>query len=67
MTRVVDSGSGFQSQNMYDLLVGAPWPGNYTVTVRFAEGDVTATLAAGDEKIIAADGSVTDIDPDEEE
>jgi hypothetical protein len=67
MTRVVDSGSGLQSQNMYDLLVGAPWPGDYTVTVRFAGGDVTTTLEAGDEKIIAADGTVTDINPDDGE
>jgi FG-GAP-like repeat len=66
MTRVVDSGSGLQSQNMYDLLVGAPWPGDYDVTVRFAGGDVTTTLQAGDAKIIFEDGTVEDIDPDEE-
>ena len=66
MTRVVDSGSGLQAQNMYDLLVGAPWPGDYTVTVRFAGGDVTTTLQAGDAKIIFEDGTVEDIDPDEE-
>ena len=35
MTRVVESGSGLRSQNMYDLVVGAPWPGDYDVTVRF--------------------------------
>ena len=67
MTRVVDSGSGLRSQNMYDLLIGAPWPGDYAVTVRFADGDVTTTLSAGDEKIIASDGTIEDIDPDEEE
>ena len=27
MTRVVESGSGRRSQNMYDLLIGAPWTG----------------------------------------
>jgi len=64
MTRVVESGSGLRSQNMYDLLIGAPWPGDYDVTVRFADGEVTATLEAGDEKIIFADGRVEDIDPD---
>ncbi|HEU4516627.1 MAG TPA: FG-GAP-like repeat-containing protein, partial [Steroidobacteraceae bacterium] len=64
MTRVVDSGSGLRSQNMYDILIGAPWTGDYTVTVRFAEGDVTTTLEAGDEKIIAADGTIEDINPD---
>jgi hypothetical protein len=67
MTRVVDSGSGLRSQNMYDLLIGAPWPGDYAVTVRFADGDVTTTLSAGDEKIIASDGTIENIDPDEEE
>jgi hypothetical protein len=35
--------------------------------VRFAGGDVTTTLEAGDEKIIAADGTVTDINPDDGE
>ena len=64
MTRVVDSGSGLRSQNMYDLLVGAPWPGNYDVTVRFAAGDVTTTVAAGAAKVIFADGRVEDIDPE---
>jgi FG-GAP-like repeat len=63
MTRVVESGSGLRSQNMYDLLIGAPWPGDYDVTVRFADGEVNATLEAGDEKIIFADGRVEDIDP----
>jgi hypothetical protein len=67
MTRVVDSGSGLRSQNMYDLLIGAPWTGDYIVTVRFAGGDVTTTLSAGDEKIIAADGTIEDINPDEGE
>ena len=52
---------------MYDLLVGTPWPGDYAVTVRFAGGDVTATLESGDAKIIFEDGTIEDIDPDEEE
>ncbi len=64
LTRVVESGSGLRSQGMYDILVGAPWPGDYTVTVGFAAGDVTATVTAGDAKIIFADGRVEDIDPE---
>ena len=67
MTRVVDSGSGLRSQNQYDLLVGTPWPGDYTVTVRFAAGDVTTTLESGDAKIIFEGGTIEDINPDEEE
>jgi hypothetical protein len=66
LTRVVESGSGLRSQNMYDLLIGAPWPGDYDVTVRFATGDVTAKLKAGDAKIIFEDGRVEDINPDDE-
>ena len=65
MARVVESGSGLRSQGQYDLLVGAPWPGDYEVTVRFADGEVTTTVEAGDRKIIFADGRVEDIDEDE--
>ncbi len=64
MTRVIDSGSGLRSQNMYDLLFGAPWPGDYDVTVRFAAGDVTTTAKSGDELVIFEDGRVEDINPD---
>ena len=64
MTRVVDSGSGLRAQSMYDILIGAPWPGDYTVTVGFAGGEVTATLKAGDRKVVFPDGSVEDIDPE---
>jgi hypothetical protein len=64
-TRIVDSGSGLQSQNMYDVLIGAPWPGDYNVTVGFASGDVTTTLEAGDAKIIFPDGRVEDINPED--
>ncbi len=66
MTRVIESGSGLRSQGDYDLLVGAPWLGDYEVTVGFADGDVTATVNAGDRKIIFEDGRVEDIDDDEE-
>ncbi len=64
MTRVIDSGSGLRSQNMYDLLIGAPWPGDYDVTVRFAAGDVMTTAKGGDELVIFEDGRVEDINPD---
>ena len=45
--------------------VGAPWPGDYEVTVRFADGEVTTTVEAGDRKIIFEDGRVEDIETDE--
>lgn len=64
LTRVVDSGSGLRSQNMYDLLVGAPWDGEYDVTVRFGDGEVTTVVEPGDKKIIFEDGRVEDIDPE---
>jgi hypothetical protein len=67
MTRAVESGSGLRSQGMYDLLFGAPWPGDYEVTVRFADGEVTTTAEAGDGLIIYRDGRVEDINPDDEE
>ena len=60
LTRVIESGSGLHSQNQYDLLVGAPWPGEYEITVGFAAGDVTTTAEAGDELTIFADGRVED-------
>lgn len=58
MTRVIDSGSGLQSQNQYDLIFGAPWPGTYDVAVRFAGGLVTTTAESGDDLTIFADGRV---------
>ncbi len=58
MTRVVESGSGLRAQNQYDLLVGAQWPGEYDITVRFASGVVTATADPGDDLTIFADGRV---------
>jgi hypothetical protein len=67
MTRVVESGSGLRSQNQYDLLFGAPWPGTYDVTVRFPDGDVTTPAVAGDLLTIFADGTVENDRPDEEE
>ena len=38
LVRVVESGSGLLAQNGYDVLVPAPWPGPYEVSVRFADG-----------------------------
>ena len=35
-TRVVDSGSGYLSQNQYPILVGTPYPGAHSVKVYFA-------------------------------
>lgn len=64
LARAVESGSGLRAQNMYDLLIGAPWPGEYDVTVRFADGEVTTVAEAGDKLIIFEDGRVEDIDPE---
>ncbi|MFZ2508430.1 MAG: FG-GAP-like repeat-containing protein [Steroidobacteraceae bacterium] len=58
MTRVIESGSGLQSQNQYDLLVGAPWLGTYDVSVRFADGVVNATAEPGRAITIFEDGRV---------
>lgn len=66
MTRVVDSGSGLQSQSQYDLVVGTIWPGSHDISVRFAGGVVNATADPGDELTIFSDGRVEDelVDPD---
>jgi hypothetical protein len=58
MTRVIESGSGLQSQNQYDLLVGAPWLGTYDISVRFADGVVNATAEPGRAITIFEDGRV---------
>ncbi len=58
LVREVEAGSGYLSQNGYDLLVGAPWAGPYDVEVRFADRVVTATAMPGDVLTIRADGSV---------
>jgi hypothetical protein len=60
MTRVVESGSGLRAQGDYDLLVGAPWGGEYEISVRFKDGWVTATAEQGDALTIYADGRVED-------
>ncbi len=58
LLRVVESGSGLQAQNGYDLLFAAPWPGPYEVSVRFADGWVETTANPGDALTIRADGAV---------
>jgi hypothetical protein len=58
LRRAVDAGSGFMAQNGYDLLVAAPWPGEYDVEVRYAHGWVRATARPGDVLTIRADGTV---------
>jgi len=60
ITRVIDSGSGLRSQGAYDLLVGAPWPGEYEISVRFKDGWITATAEPGDRLTIYEDGRVVE-------
>jgi hypothetical protein len=60
MTRVIESGSGLRAQGDYDLLVGAPWSGEYEISVRFKGGWVTATAEQGDELTIYEDGRVVE-------
>lgn len=38
ITRLVDGGSGYHTQGDYDLVVAAPWPGDYDVFVSYADG-----------------------------
>ncbi len=56
MTRVVESGSGYMAQRGYDLIVAAPWLGNYEISVRFADRWITARARSGDILTIYADG-----------
>ena len=60
LARAIESGSGLRAQNQYDLLVGAPWPGQYAISVRFAAGVVNATAEPGDDLTIFADGRVVE-------
>jgi hypothetical protein len=60
MARVIESGSGLRAQGDYDLLVGAPWAGDYEISVRFRDGWFTTTAAQGDELTIYEDGRVED-------
>ena len=58
-TRVVDGGSSFLSQNQYALLVGTPYAGAFTVSVRFDTGTVTFTMDAGEKRRVSRNGQVT--------
>lgn len=60
MARVIASGSGLRAQGSYDLLVGAPWSGEYEIAVRFKNGWFTTTVEQGDELTIYEDGRVVD-------
>ena len=60
ITRVIESGSGLRSQGDYDLLVGAPWPGDYQVSVRFKDGWFTTTAKQGNQLTIYEDGRVVE-------
>ncbi len=52
-TRVVDSGSGYRTQNQYELLVGTPYNEAHKVTVYFASGPQSITMLPGETKIIS--------------
>jgi hypothetical protein len=56
-TRIVEGGSGYMAQGGYDLIVATPWPGNYEVSVRFANGWVQTEAAVGDLVVIREDGT----------
>jgi hypothetical protein len=58
-TRIVDGGSGFLSQNQYALLVGTPYAGAFTVSVRFDHGTVSFTMNAGEKRRVSRNGQLT--------
>lgn len=60
ITRVIESGSGLRAQGDYDLLIGAPWGGDYEVAVRFADGWFTTTALQGQSLTLYADGRVVE-------
>ncbi|MGA1497695.1 MAG: FG-GAP-like repeat-containing protein [Steroidobacteraceae bacterium] len=60
ITRVIESGSGLRAQGAYDLLIGAPWGGDYEVSVRFADGWFTTTAQQGQSLTLYADGRVVE-------
>ncbi len=60
LTRVIESGSGLRAQGDYDLLIGAPWGGDYEVSVRFADGWFTTTAQQGQSLTLYADGRVVE-------
>lgn len=56
MARVVDSGSGYMSQNQYELLIGLPIGGEYEARITFAFRTVEFTVSSGTETTAFADG-----------
>ncbi|MEZ5293106.1 MAG: VCBS repeat-containing protein [Vicinamibacterales bacterium] len=58
LLRVVEGGSGYMSQNGYDLSVPTPWAGDHEVAVRFKTGWVTTTARPGDILTIREDGTI---------
>lgn len=59
-TRIVDSGSGFLSQNQYDMLVGTPYPDTHTVQVYYNTGIVQFVMNPGERKRVYPNGIVVD-------
>jgi len=57
MTQVVDGGSGYLANTQYDLTFATPYPGAYTVSVRFADATYTTTAHIGDHVTLRADGT----------
>ncbi|MGE0814591.1 MAG: FG-GAP-like repeat-containing protein [Vicinamibacterales bacterium] len=58
LLRVVEGGSGYMSQNGYDLVVPTSWAGDHEVAVRFKTGWVTTTARPGDVLTIREDGTI---------
>lgn len=57
MTQVVDGGSGYLASSQYDLTFATPYPGAYTVSVRFAGATYTATARRGDHVTMRSNGT----------
>src|SRR5690606_20519213 len=66
MTRAGYSGSGLRALNIYDLVFGARWAGEYYVAIRYPDGEVTTTVEAGAAVRVFPDGTVEDLVPDDE-
>jgi len=62
-TRVVDSGSAYLTQSQYPLFIATPFPGPFTVRVRFDNGEVQFQMAAGERKRVSRSGAVTALLP----
>jgi hypothetical protein len=59
MTQVVDGGSGYMSNGPYDLTFATPYPGAYSISVRFANATYTATARSGEHVTMYANGTVS--------